>query len=48
LEEEKLLETFLEERGALSVVKLIVLGREGDFSCFPELSKEALLPWERE
>ncbi|MDK2897421.1 MAG: hypothetical protein PWP04_1541 [Candidatus Atribacteria bacterium] len=47
-EGKKLAEAFLEERGVLSVVTLVVLGREGDFSCFPELPKETLLPWEKE
>ncbi|MEN3185102.1 MAG: hypothetical protein ABDK94_01485 [Atribacterota bacterium] len=40
------IESFLKERGALSILKMVILGRKGDYSCFPEKSEETLLPWE--
>jgi len=39
-------ELFLKERQALSVVKMVIVGRESDYSCFPEKGAEVLLPWE--
>lgn len=39
-------ESFLKQRGALSVLKMVILGRQGDYSCFPEKGEETLLPWE--
>lgn len=47
---EKLLhqiENLLKERGALSIAYLTGIGSGGDYSCFPELSREeAVFPWE--
>ncbi|MCX7667842.1 MAG: hypothetical protein N2Z84_02805 [Atribacterota bacterium] len=40
------IELFLKERGALSILKMVILGRKGDYSCFPEKGEETLLPWE--
>ncbi|MGQ9748156.1 MAG: hypothetical protein ACUVQZ_10455 [Candidatus Caldatribacteriaceae bacterium] len=40
------IEGFLKERGALSVLKMVILGRKGDYSCFPEKNEVVLLPWE--
>ncbi len=41
------IEKLLKEKGALSIVYLVGLGRGGDYSCFPELSREeAAFPWE--
>lgn len=40
------IESFLKERGALSILKMVILGRKGDYSCFPEKGEETLLPWE--
>ncbi|BER93387.1 hypothetical protein QBE54_11320 [Thermatribacter velox] len=41
------IENFLKERGALSIVYLVGVGSGGDYSCFPELSREeTVFPWE--
>ncbi len=41
------IEKLLKEKGALSIVYLVGLGSGGDYSCFPELSREeAVFPWE--
>ncbi|MGC8777669.1 MAG: hypothetical protein ACP5Q4_03240 [Candidatus Caldatribacteriaceae bacterium] len=40
------IESFLKGRGALSVLRMVILGRKGDYSCFPEKTEETLFPWE--
>jgi|YNPBryulayer2012_1023412.scaffolds.fasta_scaffold18757_3 hypothetical protein len=40
------IEAFLKDRGALSVLKMVILGRKGDYSCFPEKTEKTLFPWE--
>jgi len=40
------LENFLKSKQVLSVVKLVVLGKGVEYSCFPELPEGTILPWE--
>ena len=40
------LEKLVKERGALSVLLMVVAGGKGDYSLFPEWGEEVLLPWE--
>ncbi|QPM67256.1 hypothetical protein [Atribacter laminatus] len=40
------LENFLKTKQVLSLVKLVVLGKGVEYSCFPELPEESILPWE--
>jgi len=40
------LENFLKTKQVLSLVKRVVLGKGVEYSCFPELPEESILPWE--
>jgi len=40
------LEHFLKMKHVLSLVKMVVLGKGVEYSCFPELPENTLLPWE--
>ncbi|NLJ48300.1 MAG: hypothetical protein GX428_01740 [Candidatus Atribacteria bacterium] len=40
------LENFLKTKQVLSLVKLVVLGKGVEYSCFPELPDKSILPWE--
>lgn len=40
------LEDFLKIKQVLSLVKLVVLGKGVEYSCFPELPEGTILPWE--
>lgn len=46
--EREFLEEFLKARGALSVLAMVMVGRGGDYSCFPELEGDGLFSWEEE
>lgn len=47
-EEREFLERFLKEKGALSVLVMVMVGRGGDYSCFPELEGDDAFSWEEE
>lgn len=46
--EREFLERFLKDKGALSVLTMVMVGKGGDYSCFPELGREGLFSWEEE
>ncbi|WP_438317929.1 hypothetical protein ACP6EK_03440 [Candidatus Caldatribacterium sp. SIUC1] len=46
--EREFLERFLKGRGALSVLTMVMVGKGGDYSCFPELDGDELFSWEEE
>jgi len=39
------LESFLKKKHVLSSVKLVMLGKGVEYSCFPELPEDSSLPW---
>ncbi len=47
-QEREFVEIFLKEKGALSVLVMVMVGRGGDYSCFPELEGDDTFSWEEE